>query len=224
MLERAKLSMGVLSRSVHDLERLLLCFESNSWAGENEMTLESGKTLGGVGAILLVVGSFVPFLSLVGIILMLIGMKNLAEHYKDDSIYRNALYGFIFGIVGIVAAAFVLVALLFGGSLFGLTIVSSGAGILAIIGAVILILVVVFIFYLLEAIYFKKAFDSLAEKSGERLFGTAGLLLLIGAILTIIVVGLIIIFVAWILAIVAFFSIKTPTTQPPAPPPPLQTA
>jgi uncharacterized membrane protein len=63
-------------------------------------------------------------------------------------------------------------------------------------------------------------------KSGEKIFETAGLLWLIGAFLTIILVGFILIWIAWILIVVGFFSIKTPAAQPPAtlpqtqPPPP----
>ncbi|MGA2310410.1 MAG: DUF996 domain-containing protein [Candidatus Bathyarchaeia archaeon] len=205
--------------------------------------LKTGKTLGGIGAILLAVGSFGEIaltysiclgaseltfpsaisgvLGLVGIILVLIGMKNLAEHYRDDGIYRNALYGFIFGIIGVVAVASVVITLLFGWFFE----VGSFSGIL---GAIILTLLVVFIFYVLEAVYCRRALDSLADKSGEKMFDTAGLLLLIGAALTIILVGLIIVFSAWILVAVAFFSIREPatpaTSQPTASSPPSKTA
>jgi uncharacterized membrane protein len=171
-----------------------------------------------IGALLLVIGSFVPFLSLVGIILLLVGLRDLARHYNDNSIFENALYAVIFGIIGIVAAGVLLVSLFIGG------LFASGA-FLGLAAGVIVALVVAFIFYILMALYFRKAFDSLADKSGQGTFRTAGLLLLIGAVLTIIIVGLILIFVAWILATVAFFSM-TPTAtpqQPPPPPPPPQT-
>ena len=86
-------------------------------------------------------------------------------------------------------------------------------------------LIVAFIFYLLTAISYKKSFDILAEQTGEKMFGTAGLLLLIGAALTIIIIGLLKMFIAWIVLTVAFFSIKTPETfqvaalaTPPQPP------
>ena len=180
------------------------------------MSFESGKNMTGIGALLLVIGSFVPFLSLVGIILLLVGLRDLAKYYSDDSIFQNALYAVIFGIIGIVAAGVVLVSLFFGGAFAGASFLGLAAGI-------IVALVVVFIFYILMALYFRRTFDSLAEKTGQGMFKTAGLLLLIGAILTIVFVGLILIFIAWILATVAFFSI-TPTTtiqqQPPPPPPP----
>jgi uncharacterized paraquat-inducible protein A len=90
-------------------------------------------------------------------------------------------------------------------------------------------LVIVFVFYLIAAMYFRRAFNILAQKSGEHMFETAGLLLWIGAILTIVFfIGLVLILVAWILATIAFFSIKVPSQQytytPPtvATPPPTQ--
>jgi len=67
------------------------------------MSLESNKTLGGIGAILVAIGSFFPILSLIGIILVLIAMKGLAEHYNENGIFQNALYGFVFGMIGIIA-------------------------------------------------------------------------------------------------------------------------
>jgi uncharacterized membrane protein len=179
--------------------------------------LESGKSIAGIGALLLVIGSFVSFLSLVGIIpaivsfipfslvgiiLLLIGMKDLAEYYGQKSIFQDALYAVMFGIIGIVAVWFGILSLLFGAGLVGL----------------ILALVVTFIFYILMAVHFKRAFNSLANRTGQGTFRTAGSLLLAGAILTIIIIGFILVFIAWILAIVAFFSIKAAAKPPPPPP------
>ena len=181
------------------------------------MSFESGKSMASIGALFLVIGSFVPFLSLVGIMLLLIGLRSLAQYYNDNGIFQNALYAVIFGIIGIVAAGVVLVSLFFGGLFAAGAFLGLAAGIIA-------ALVVAFIFYILMALYFRRTFDSLADKSGQGMFRTAGLLLLIGAVLTIVIVGLILIFVAWLLVTIAFFSM-TPATksQPPPPPPPSQT-
>jgi len=177
--------------------------------------MDSGRSLGGIGALLLVIGTFVPFLSIVGIILLLMGIKNLADYYKDNNIYQDALYAVIFGIIGIVAVGVALISVFTAGAFFG-TAGFLGFGIALIVG-----LVIAFVFYILMAMYFRKAFDALADKTGQGMFRTAGTLLLIGAILTIIFVGLILIFIAWILVTVAFFSIQTTTTpQTPPPPPP----
>ena len=180
------------------------------------MTLESGKNLGGIGSIFLVIP--VPFLSIVGIILVLIGMNQLSQAYNDASIWKNTLYAVIFGIIGIVASGLTLASFFFGG-VFALGFL-GGTGLVGFFAGLIIFLVVAFIFYILEAIYIRRAFDSLANKSGVTLFRTGGLLLLIGAILTIVLIGLFIIFVAWILILVAFFQIpvNATTSQPQMPP------
>ena len=175
------------------------------------MSLESGKNLGGIGSIFLVIP--VPFLSIVGIILVLIGMNNLSKAYNEPSIWKNTLWAVIFGIIGIVASGLTLFSLFFGG-IFSAATFGAGTGIAGFFAGLIIFLVVAFIFYILEAIYIRRAFDTLANKSGVTLFRTGGLLLLIGAVLTIILVGLFLIFIAWIIILVAFFQIPTTPMTP----------
>jgi len=186
------------------------------------MSLESNRTLGGIGAILVAVGCIVPLLSIVGIILLLMALKGLAEYYNENSIFQNALYGIIFYIIGVIVAAAVIVGAFLGGMS---TRVSMGNA-LVFVSSIILALVAMFIFYVLGALFFKKSFNVLSIKSGEKMFDTAGFWLFIGAILTIVFIGLILMLVAWILASVGFFSMKTPAAQPSSaptqpPPPPL---
>jgi uncharacterized membrane protein len=171
--------------------------------------LESNKNLAGVGSILLAL-SFIPIIGIVGIILILIGMKGLAKHYQDDSIYHNALMGFIFTVIGLIAFAVLVVAFIIGVVASPFTMGTSlffGVGLLLISG------VVLFVFYLLGALQFKKAFSTLAQKSGEYTFETAGTILLIGAVLTIILIGIVLVWIAWIIVAIAFFSMKQPIQQ-----------
>jgi uncharacterized membrane protein len=80
------------------------------------MSLESSKTLGGIGAILLLVGTL-PVIStytfgvigLVGLILVLIALYRLANFYNDKGIFNNAIYGVITGVVGAVVTGIVAV-------------------------------------------------------------------------------------------------------------------
>lgn len=183
--------------------------------------LESNKSLAGIGALLLAFGSFIPIVGIIGIILLLIGIKGLADYYKDSGIYNNALRGVIFGVIGLVAVAAIVIGLIRG--MFSISTVTPAAGIGAgffAIGVLVIALVLLFVFYLLAALNFRRAFSMLAQKSGEQMFETAGLLLFIGAILAIILVGLVLVLIAWILVAVAFFSIRTPyqtnTYVPPA--------
>jgi uncharacterized membrane protein len=171
--------------------------------------------MAGIGSILLVF----PVVSIIGMILILVGMKGLADYYKDESIYKNAIWGVIFGIIAVIAIAAAIPIVILGGvfSSFALGAAGIGFGLLSLV----LIIVIVFVFYLIAAMYFRKAFSSLAQRSGEHMFETAGTLLFIGAILTIAFgLGLLLILVAWILATIAFFSIKVPSQPYPYIPPP----
>ena len=103
--------------------------------------LGPSKDLAAIGAIL----CFIPGVNIVGIIMVLIGMKGLAEHYKDDSIYHNALMAVVFGIIGLVALAVGFVAIFVGGMFSSLTL-GAGGFIFGLLSWF-LLLFIVFIFY-----------------------------------------------------------------------------
>ena len=205
------------------------------------MTLESNKTLGGVGALLMVISPFSGFvggvfgsvLGLVGLILVLIAMKGLADHYNEAGIFNNTLYGVILTIIGgvVFVGAIVVgaVGLLSELSLDLTTLSTDPAAISAvdwqgivnfdvIMDYVVIILaslVIIFVFVVISALFYRKSLNSLAQKTAVGLFGTTGLIMLIGAVLTIIVIGFLLLWVALILLTVAFFSIKIESAQPP---------
>jgi uncharacterized membrane protein len=171
---------------------------------------ESSKTLAGVGSILLIL-SVVPYagavLGIIGIILLLIGVKGLASYYQNNEIYQNALTGVIYYIIALIAAGLAIVGFVIGVFTLGFGFILAIAG-----------LIIAFVFYILAASHLRKTFDSLAQKSGDNSFATAGTLLWWGAILTIILVGLILIFIAWIFATIGFFSMRLQPQQPYASP------
>jgi uncharacterized membrane protein len=194
---------GIDNKIQTDLAESFIISSIKSGYRRITMSLESNKTLGGIGAILLAI----PFLNLVGIILVLIALKGMADYYNDEEIFKNAIYGFIFGIVGSLAlVAFILMFV------FGIVTISPVIAPLAGWWLVIVTVVVLYVFSLIAAIFYRRSLDSLAEKSGEHMFNTAGLILLIGAVIP--VIGEILKLVAWIIAAVGFFSIKMPTQQP----------
>lgn len=206
------------------------------------MTLETNKTLGGIGALLMFIGpisgavvsAFSGLLSLIGIILVLIAAKGLADHYNDGSIFNNTLYGIILTIVGAVAFA----ATIFVGAVnlltdLGLDLETLTSDYTAIssmnwqeilnfdtilesIAIVAVGVVILFVFCVISAIFYRKSLTSLAEKTGVSLFGTTGLIILIGAVLTIIGIGALLLWIALLLLAISFFSIKD---EPPQPPP-----
>ena len=77
------------------------------------------------------------------------------------------------------------------------------------IAAMIGALVILFALTVVAAFFIRKSLRTLAQRSGNAMFATSGLILLIGAILTIIFVGFILLWVAMILLTIAFFRLET---------------
>jgi uncharacterized membrane protein len=166
--------------------------------------LGEAKTLGGVGAILLLI----PGISIIGYILILIATKYISDDLGDKSIFDNMLYAVITGIIGVAVMA----GVLFTGAIFG----ASTLGISTIAG-VIGGLIVIWISLIISSIFIRRAFNTMAARLNVDSFKTAGTLYFIGAILTIILVGFVLLFIAYIFQIIAFFSIHE--TQPLQPQP-----
>jgi uncharacterized membrane protein len=173
--------------------------------------LESNKILAGIGAILFGLGSFSSLsgygiiVPIIGLVLLLMGVKGLAENYSEPGIYGNTLKVVIYSII-----ALVLIAAGIGG---GALLLTTGVGFIFGIVLMIVGVVVAFIFYIMSAKHFKTASNLLAQKTGNGMFTTAGNLYYWGAWLSIILIGFILIFIAWLLMTVAFFSISS-TSQP----------
>ena len=207
-------------------------------------SLSQAKTLGGVGSILVLLGA-VPnvgfVLAIVGFILILVAVKNVSESVNEPSIFNHMIIAVLLAIVGLVVFGVIVVTAIFSFLNFGqfgtFTPGTIPPGIAGAIGLLIAGLVVVWVFYLVSAIFIRKSYDRIGIRLNVHMFQTTGLLYLIGAALTIVFVGLLIVLIANILQIVAFFSIPEqlppsmppqqswgPPTPPPAPMPPSQAA
>ncbi|HUU89163.1 MAG TPA: DUF996 domain-containing protein [Candidatus Glassbacteria bacterium] len=200
------------------------------------MSFDSSKNLSAIGSLLMVIGflgSVVPYagiLSIVGLILLLVGLKGLSSYYQENDIFNNTLYAIIIAIVGaVVAVATLIVTAVSAFATIGIDInnindwtnfgteigtyfsdFANFSELWTLIGAVVLAMLVIFVSMIISMYFFRKTMTQLSTKSGIGLFGTAGLLMLIGAVLTIIAVGLLIIWIGLILATVAFFQMKEP--------------
>jgi uncharacterized membrane protein len=174
--------------------------------------LDQAKTLGGIGSIL----ELIPGIAIVGYILTLIAVKNISDELQDKAIFDNMLYAVITGIIGVIVGFFLLFS--------GIAVSAITAGISAFAGAV-AFFAIIWIVLIISAIFVRRSFEEIASRLSVNTFRTAGTLYLIGAVTTIIIVGFVILLVAYIFQIVAFFSIKdtVPTGQPAqmqVPPPP----
>jgi uncharacterized membrane protein len=200
------------------------------------MTLESSKNLGGVGAILLFIGVLpwiAPYgwiLSLIGLLLVMLGFKGLADYYQEAGVFNNALYAVILTIVGVVIFAILLFTAAVGFlSALGLSLAnvadwsavitewSTGATpdltlIWDFVAQILLAGVALWICLIIAAVFLRKSLGVVSAKSGVGLFGITGLLILIGAVIP--VIGLLLIWIGILLLAVAFFSVRPQQSQP----------
>jgi len=198
--------------------------------------LSTAKVLGGVGSILVMLTVVHWAVGIAGLVLLFIAFKKLSDYYNKPEIFKNAMISLILQIVGIVIfgvlIASAIIRLFFG--LLGVkftpftqisTLPINYANIVWIpykrfLMQILLGLVLMFVFLIISAVFFRRALNTLAEVTGQSLFGTAGLLYLIGSCLSIIVVGGIVIFVSYIILTIAFFTMeeKKQTKSAPASP------
>ncbi|PNX46221.1 MAG: hypothetical protein BV456_12540 [Thermoplasmata archaeon M8B2D] len=190
------------------------------------MDMKTSRILGIIGALFMVIG-FLPtiggILMLIGLIFVIIAIKGYGDFYKDNSIFNNTIYTIVFEIIGVVVfvGVFIYGAFEFLSSLGIENIYELSSwtqidwqnaidinNILPFVGAIVLGLVILFAFTVIASLYFKKAMNTLSEKTEIKLFHTTGTVFFIGAILTIIFIGFILIWVAFILLLISFYESK----------------
>jgi len=165
-----------------------------------------GSLLAAIGSLSLFSGS-VGIVGIIGLILVLISIRGFSEQYNSYAMYRTALLGFFCGVIGTIIAVIVFAALDFFAVIFFAHPVVSVVGILGTLIA----WAVMFLFLLASGILFKFTFSMLASTSRQNLLRIGSTLLLIGAATTIIVIGFVLLFVAWFILAVGFFTMKSPT-------------
>ena len=208
------------------------------------MTIESSKTLGGVGALLMFLGVF-PYINyfgiipLIGAILVLVALYGFARIYKENGIFDNALYGIIAGIVGVILSVAIGIAIILPNirdflmkvfpswngdwstisSFSGMTPNTSNIGIgdiIPFITAAIVVFAILWIFAIIATFFVKRSLKQLSTRTNVGLFSTIGWVLLIGAVLIIIFgFGLLLLWIATLILAIAFFTMKPQELQPP---------
>jgi uncharacterized membrane protein len=190
-------------------------------------TLSQAKAMGGVGSILLLL-SFVPsvgfVLGIVGLVLVLIAVKQISDAVKDREIFNNVLMAVILQVVGFGILAFAVLGGLismFAMAPFGSTFDGFGGpglifgGEVFFFGILIVGLIAMWIVLIIAARFLRKGCERIAVTTKTEMFRTVGRWYFYGALLVIVFVGFIIILIAQILQIVAFFSL--PESPPPQP-------
>ena len=184
----------------------------------NSLHNSEAKTLGGVGAILVLL-SFVPtvgvLFGIAGFIMVLVAVKYIADDLKDKKIFNNMILAVLLAIVGIAVGSVVVIGTVvnaflngyFNGTNFAPSTAVTTAQWVTFGTAIGLGLLAAWAMFLASAVYLRRSYTTIGTKLNVNMFGTAGLLYLIGAATTIVAVGFLVLLVAQILTAVAFWSI-----------------
>lgn len=183
--------------------------------------LNNAKILGGIGALLTLIGVLVPsfgfFVGIVGFILVFVAVKYISDKVKDKSIFNNFLYFFITVIIAVVVAVVILIITFIEAG--GMTYISELQGLAysdpmavweavqPLLTGVLVTLAIFWILMIISVIFFRKSYDKIAEYTKVKWFSTTGLIFLIGAVTVIILIGFVIILIGMIIQIIAFFSL-----------------
>jgi uncharacterized membrane protein len=183
--------------------------------------LRANKIFGGIGALLMFIAPFVWFempaffwpVEVFGIILVLVALKGLANHYSAGGIFNNAFCAIILVVVGVIIGAtlvwksFIQIA----GTPWSPISTWNWAGLTPFLTAALSALVVFFVFAIITGFLARRTLSLLSKVSNVDLFGLTGLMFLIGAFLTIIFVGFLLMWMSLLFLAIAFFSIREQT-------------
>jgi uncharacterized membrane protein len=168
-------------------------------------------------------------LGLIGFILVLLAIKYISDSLADRSIFNNMIISVIAAITGVIIGGLFIVATVYSvmgfhwsGSSLVPNVSPSQIPTGDIIGMIVAIvggLAVVWACFIVSAIFLRRSYRTLSTKLNVSMFGTAAMLYLVGAVTTIIIIGFVILIIAEILQIVAFFSMSELPPPPPSPPP-----
>ena len=193
-------------------------------------TLAEARNLGGLGSVLMLL-SFAPaiggILAFVGAILVIVAIKYISDIVSDPSIFRNMLIAIACALAGVVVGVLVVfstIARFIGFGWIGGTPPTNipPGDVIGLVLGIFSGLALIWILLIVSSVFVRMSYSSISRRLGVGMFGTAGLLYMIGAILSVVLIGFVLIFVALVLNIVAFFSIhdQLPTVQPTQPPTP----
>jgi uncharacterized membrane protein len=190
-------------------------------------TLSQAKAMGGVGSILVLL-SVVPsvgfILGIAGLVMVLLAVKQISDAVNEREIFNNVLMAVILQIVGIGILTFAVI-----GGVLSMFLIPSGpffdgftdssmmgeGAVFAFLGFFVVGLIAMWIVLIIAARFLRRGYERIAERTGTGMFGTVGRWYFYGALLLIVLVGFIIILIAEILQIVAFFSLpESLPTQP----------
>ncbi len=180
------------------------------------MDMNTVRNVGGIGALILVLSPIVGLIpviggliNLVGVIMVIVAMYGLSQHYKSPDIFKNYLIGLVVVFVGTILAV-----VLGGASLLSMGMIGTQeaagifGGLIAFISSVLLAFAVLWVGAIIGSFFMRKALLQAAEVTKNENFKWAGNLFLIGSVLLIILIGGVVSWVGAIFLALAFFGLK----------------
>ncbi len=165
------------------------------------LQLTQAKIVGGIGALLSLVGFiFSRVLAVVGMVLTLLAVKSLSEYIGDEEAFRSYLISVILRIVAAAVAAILL-------PVAGLSAVLTKGNLIAVMATVLPVIVLLWVLSVVAAYFIKRSYRVLALRLDAGPFATAGILYFIGSFLLIVAIGAIVILIAGVFEVLAYFSI-----------------
>jgi uncharacterized membrane protein len=169
------------------------------------MDMELAKVLAGVGGLVAGVGVFTNWAAvLIGAVLIYVGLSAYVEKLGDDVAKDNAVKWLLYVVFASVAFAVAQSATSF--SLVSLHAVWALAG--AVLAVAVAAWVAGWILQVASAYRMRQLLTLLKETTGEGLFGTANTLYWWGSALIIVFIGAVLLFAAYILIGLGFFTAK----------------
>ena len=195
------------------VKRSFLSYQSRTVKKEKTILyqeLKTAKYLGGIAALIWLFSSFVTsfdpyfssFIDFISLIMLLVAVSKISEIFHDPKIRSNYLIYFIFVIIVIFTSVLLEEAFIYA-FFFGFDL-----------DILIRFWTLVCVPFIIGTFFLKRSYEAIEKRTGVKSFGTAATLYFIGAILLLVAIGAILIFIADIFNIVAFFSIPEKADQP----------
>jgi len=148
-------------------------------------------------------------LTITGFVLFILATNRLSTHYNEPGIYKNGLYASTLNIIMAIVSLIGALA----------TLNASPAATLSsllnfFVTSFLPLYLIRIVLGIISGVFFYFAFNKLAERSGLGNFRTVGLLFLIGEVLTIVLIGGLLVWIAWLLAALAFNSVLSLKSTP----------
>ncbi|WP_069806856.1 DUF996 domain-containing protein [Vulcanisaeta thermophila] len=145
-------------------------------------------------------------LNLIGYIMILIALNKLSKAFNTPGIFRNAIYGVITDIVGsivlIIALVLAFPSLLSSDSVYGESSMTT------LIGLLVALWVVFYVFVVIAYRFLRNAYNQLADVSGVGDFRSAAKWYWYGALTAIVLVGVVLVIVGHVHAALGYNKLR----------------